>query len=87
MRSASSISSHSLLEEVLSLTVLLPNFQEVESMFRETLENLSRSRSAEKHDRIGLATEDREGANTQDKAERLIAETCHHLEDMIPLIM
>ena len=35
-------------------------------MFRGTLENHGRSPSAKKHVRIGLATEAREGANTQD---------------------
>ena len=52
-------------------------------MFRETLENLGRSPSAEKHVRIMLPIEAREGPNTQDKAERLMAATGHLFEDMM----
>ena len=40
------------------------------SMHRETLENLGSSPFAKKHVRIVLATEAREGFDTQDKAER-----------------
>ena len=50
--------------------------EEDESMFRVTLENLGRSRSAEKHVRIGLATEDSEGAKPSVSFRRL-ATTCH----------
>ena len=42
-----------------------------------------RSPSAEKHMRIALAPEPREGSNTQDQAGRLMAETGHHFEDMV----
>ena len=56
VRSASSISSHSLLEEELSHTFSLPNYQEDVSLFREILENLGHSRSAEKHVHIVLAS-------------------------------
>ena len=52
-----------------SHTVSFPNFQEDGSTFRESLENLGCSRSAEKHVCIELATEAREGFDTQDKAE------------------
>ena len=45
---------------------------------------LAISPSAEKHMRIVLALERRDGPNTQDQAGRLMAETGHHLEDMIP---
>ena len=44
MSSASSISSHLLLEEEPSHTVSLTNYQEDVSMLRESLENLGRSR-------------------------------------------
>ena len=52
-------------------------------MLRESLENLGRSRSAEKHVRIVFAKEAREGPNAEDKAERLMAATGHHLGDMM----
>ena len=39
--------------------------------------------SAEKYMRIVLAMEAREGPNTQDKAERLMAATGHLFEDMM----
>ena len=42
-----------------------------------------RSLSAEKLKRIVLPMEAREGPNTQDKAERFMAATGHHLEDMM----
>merc|ERR1712136_553714 len=84
MRSASSINWHSLLEEdPVTHFVVLPNYQEDEAMLRETLENLGRSPSAEKHMRIVLAMEAREGPNTRDKAERLMAATGHLFEDMM----
>ena len=37
--------------------------------------------------RIVLGREAREGPYTQDQARRLIAETGHHLEDMIPPVI
>ena len=84
MRSASSINWHSLLEQdPVTHFVVLPNYQEDEAMLRETLENLGRSPSAEKHMRIVLAMEAREGPNTRDKAERLMAATGHLFEDMM----
>ena len=52
-------------------------------MLREAEGHLGRSPSAEKHMRIVLAMEAREGANTQDKADRLMAATGDHLEDMM----
>ena len=51
-------------------------------MHRETLENLGRSRSAEKHAVIVFGKEVREGPNAVDKSERLMVETDHHLEDI-----
>ena len=83
MPSASSISWPSLLEEdPVAHFVVLPNYQEDEAMFRETFENSCRSLSAEKHVRIVLAVEAREGPNTQDKADRLVAATCHLFEEV-----
>ena len=41
----------------------------------------------QRHTRIVLSLDAREGPNTQDQAGRLIAETGHHLEDMIPPII
>ena len=35
---------------------------------------------------IGAESEPREGQNAEDKAERLMAATCHHLEDVISLL-
>ena len=56
IRPALSIVWHKLLEGYLvALFVVLPNFQEDESMHRETLENLGRSPSAEKHMHMVLA--------------------------------
>ena len=63
--------------------VILPNYQEDETLHRETLENLGRSPSAEKHMRMVLALECFEGPNTQGKAERFMAATGHHLEEMM----
>ena len=54
--------------------------------FRESLENLGRSRSSEKHVRLVLAMEVREGQNAEDKADRLMAAIVHHLEDVIALL-
>ena len=52
-------------------------------MFGETLENLGRSPSAEKHMRIVLAMEAREGPNAQDKTERVRSATGHLFEDVM----
>ena len=52
-------------------------------MLRESLENIGRSRAAEKHVRIVFAKEAPKGQNGEDKAERLITATGHHLEDMM----
>ena len=60
-----------------------PNYQEDESTHPETLENLGRSPATEKHKRTVLTMEGLDGPNPQDKAERLMAATGHHLEDMI----
>ena len=62
--------------------VVLPNYQEVETLHRETLENLGCSPVTEKHKRTVLTMEGLEGPNTQDKAERLKA-TTGHSEDVI----
>ena len=51
---------------------------------REALENLGRSPQAEKHLRIVLATEAREGPHPHDKAECLIAATGHLLKTVHP---
>ena len=72
-------------------------FEEDETMQRETLGDTRRSPFAKKysivlavspsvetHISIVLALERRDGPNTQDQAGRLMAETGHHLEDMIP---
>ena len=48
------------------------------------LKILGRSPATEKHKRIVLTMEGLEGPNTQDKAERFMAATGHHLEDSIP---
>ena len=47
--------------------VVLPNFQEDESMLREILENLGSSPFAKRHVRIVLATEAREGLTLKTK--------------------
>ena len=64
-------------------TVVFPNYQEDETLHRETLENLGRSPSAEKHMRMVLAMEGLEGPNTQGEAERFMAVIGHHLEEMM----
>ena len=51
-------------------------------MHRQGLGNLGRSPSAEKHARMVLVTEGREGPNTQDQAGHLIAMGCRLFEDM-----
>ena len=63
--------------------VVLPKYQEDKAMLRETLEHLRRSPLAEKHTRVVSAMVDREGPNTQDKAERLMAATAHLFEDVM----
>ena len=84
MRPGLSIHWHTLLEgDLVAHLVVHPNYQEDESLHRETLENLGRSRPAEKHVRIVFAKEAREGPNAEDKAERLMAATGPHLEDMM----
>ena len=60
-----------------------PNYQEDESMHQETLENLGRSPSAEKHVHIVFSLKACVGPYAQDKAERLMVATCHLLEDVI----
>ena len=71
-----SIDRHTLLEEdLVAHFIVLPNYKEVETLLRETLENLGRSLATEKHKRSGLTMEGLEGPNTQDKAERF-----YHLE-------
>ena len=52
---------------------LNPNYQEDESMHRETLENLDSSPFPKKHVRIELTKEAREGPNALNRAERLMA--------------
>ena len=54
-----------------------------ETMFRQAFGNLSRSPSAEKHVRIALAIEAREGLNTKDRAEHLTAVSDHLFKDMM----
>ena len=63
--------------------VVLPNYQEVDTVHRETLENLGCSLATEKLKRTVLTMEGLEGPNTQDKAERLMATTGHPTEDVI----
>ena len=53
--------------------VVLTNYQEDEAMLREPLENLGRSPLAKRYISIVLAREAREGPNTQDQAEHLMA--------------
>ena len=61
MPSASSVNRHTHLDEgSVTHSVVLQNYQEDETMFGDTLENLGRSPSAEKHRRIVLAMEARE---------------------------
>ena len=84
-RPALSIDWHTLLEEdLVAHFVLLPNYQEVETLHRETLENFGCSPATEKHKRTVLTMEGLESPNTQDKAERFMAWTGHHLEDSRP---
>ena len=74
MRPALSIDWHTLLEgDLVAHFVVHPNYQEDESLHRETLENLGSSPFAKKHVHIELAKEAREGPNAQDRAERLMA--------------
>ena len=58
-------------------------FEEDETVQRETLGDTRRSPLAEKYS-IVLALERRDGPTTQDQAGRLMTETGHHFEDMIP---
>ena len=68
MRPALSIDWHTLLEgDFVAHFVVHPNYQEDESMHRETLENPGSSPSAKKHMRIELATEAREGSTLKTK--------------------
>ena len=84
MRSASSFNRHSLLEEdPVTNFVVLPNLQEDVGTLREPLEKLCCSPLTEICMRIVLTTEAREGLNTQDKAERLMAETGRLFEEMV----
>ena len=64
-----------------SHTVSIPYYQEDESMFRDSIENLGRSRSAEKHVCFMVAREAREGPNTQDQAHA--ARQGHPFEDVM----
>ena len=70
-------------EELVAHSVVLPNYQEDETLLRETLENLGRSRSTEKYIRLMLTMEGLDGPNTQDKAERFMAATGHLFEAMM----
>ena len=56
-------------ENPVTYVVMLPYFREDEAVLREPPENLGRSSLAEKHMRIVLATEGREGPHSHDKAE------------------
>ena len=68
MRPALSIDWHTLLEEdLVAHFVVHPNYQEDESMHRETLENLGSSPFAQKHVGIELATEARKGSALKTK--------------------
>ena len=68
MRPALSIDWDTLLEEdFVAHFVVHPNYQEDDSMHRETLENLGSSPFAKKHVQIGLATEAREGSTLKSK--------------------
>ena len=84
IQSASSTKRHSLLDEdPVTHFVVLPNLQGNEGMLRETLDNLCYSLVAEKCTRIVLAMEAREGPNTRDKNECLMAATGHLFEEMM----
>jgi len=63
--------------------VILPNYQESESILAQTLENLARSPLARQQMSIVLAMEAREGAAAQDKANRLLSAKKHLFADMI----
>ena len=71
-------------EDPVTYVVVLPYFREDEAVLRETLENLGRSPQAEKHMRIVLATEAREGPHPHDKAECLVAATGHLFKTVHP---
>ena len=74
-----------LVEDSVAHFVILPNYEEDETVLRETPENLGCSPSAERHMRKvsleNLFPLSFSSPNTQDQVERLIAETGHHLED------
>jgi cellulose synthase/poly-beta-1,6-N-acetylglucosamine synthase-like glycosyltransferase len=57
--------------------VILPNYNEEETMLKETLESLGRAPMAQSRVRVILAMEQREGPGVEEKASRLIAETSH----------
>jgi len=63
--------------------VILPNYQEPESMLAQTLENLGRSPLAMQQMNIVLAMEAREGTAGQEKANRLVSAKKHLFADMI----
>ena len=71
-------------ENPVTHVAVLPYFREDETVLREPLENLGRSSPAEKHMRIVLATEAREGPHSHDKAECLIAATGHLFNTVHP---
>ena len=78
MRPALSIDWHTLLEgDLVAHFVVLPNYQEDETMHRETLENLDRCPETKKHKDVVLTMVGLEGPNTQDKAKRFMAATGH----------
>ena len=56
--------------------------EEVEAVLREAFGSLSSSPPAEKHVRIGLSTEAREGPYNQDEAEHFVALSDHLFEGM-----
>ena len=67
MRPALSIDWHTLLEgDLVAHFVVHPNYQEDETMHRETLENLDRCLETKKHKHVVLTMVGLEGPNTQD---------------------
>ena len=84
MPSASSVNWHSFFDEdSVTRSVVLQNYKEDDTMFGDTLENLGRSPSAEKHWRSVLAMEAREGPNDQNKTVRLRSATGRLFEDVM----
>lgn len=63
--------------------VILPNYNESERMFKETIENLGRSPLASTRVRIVLGMEAREGPAAHEKANRLIQQTQHLFADIM----